>query len=499
MLTLLVTFGPEFRLLLREASEATPFVGEYVSVLDKTVISQVYTPAPISNFWSFLVSSVTLLTTFSTYGLGGAARHGKKGWRFFQPGAGGIRFVLVQIMTWVSVAFSVVMPWTNMKHFGFFTLSGYVEDQATDPASHRGLLVVGSAFGMLANTFCVIGLMSFNPSERSDRGGALETGRWKWNLLGDSKVYWWLFLILQGTFVAFAWELSVMLEMSSALKNNIVQSLILMVISAFLAIPMALTNAVAGKWKHGERKYKLTMPCQGGVVFVLLQSLGWTLFSGAFIGTLMKLWTTATMSDTQVFISSTASLGFVSYLCIVASLFVFDPTQVDSSFNEDGLDVEEEEESLLDGDHVQEKHAHSVLGKRSSPTVKGHHEYLVQWKAHGSPIWVLDDKLAEIDPDAISKADERTAATMKNTSSSKQDMRGRSRSPMLRRGAKHGYVDPVDHAHAQEDDDESETDEDSDEVWEEVEDEHGNVFFFNEKRNIAQTKVPKHLRQVVRT
>jgi hypothetical protein len=521
LLSLIVSFGPEIVQILVDMLKSNPNTSDYASLVTDLlgeIPSVEDSKKPLSVFWSIFVSGVTVWTTLSTYGVGGAARHGKKGWRFVQPGVGGVRFILVQVMTWVTMAASIAMPWTTLKDFGWLTVLGVVADKEKDPASHRGLLVVGSALGMLANTFVVLGLMSFDPKEKmienlNRKRRNFEVGKWKWNLFGDSEAWWWLFLILQGTFVVFSWQLAVMIEMSSTVKNNIVESLLLMVVTSLLAVPLALTNAVAGKWRHGERNYRLSMPCQGGPIFVVLQGFGWALFASAFVVTLAKLYSTATASNTKVSISSTASLGFVSYLCIVASLFYFDPAQVKKEDNDLGAESEGEDDTIQDDSFAastpsQQKRAHSVLGRRQSPSVKGALEYLVQWKPTSSPGWILEELLLKEDPDAI-RMNERVVRTPRmhgtSSSTSSNGTRGRSISPKLNPAR----VDPTEH---QENDDEEDedadessdednvdinTDSDSEDVWEEVEDENGNVFYFNEKKNLAVNTLPKHIEELL--
>jgi len=495
--------------------EYVPIVKQWIGLVSLNELQ-----TPVSLFWSILVSGVTLWTVFTTYGLGGAAMHGKNGWKFVQPGVGGLRFIIVQIMTWMTATLSISMPWVNLKNIGWLSSFGVIADDELDPASHRGLLVVGSALGMLSNTFCVLGLMSFNPKEKVPKAKIdkanidkarrrFEFGKWKWNIFGDSEAWWWLFLILQGTLVIFSWQLAVMIEMNKTMKNNIVQSLLLMVATSLLAVPLALTNAVAGKWRHGERKYRLTMPFQGGAMFVTLQALGWALFASASLGSLMKLYSTATASTAKFSISTTAALGLVSYLCIVASLFWFDPAQVEDETKSEDSESDSEVEDASSRKQSQPQQGPYILGKRSSPSKRGSTEYLVQWKATSTAIWMLKETLLQQAPRALIK-------NKKNLTN-----RHRSKSPSFTRRS-HGLNDDESESSDEDNDEgeeeeeiilpekspasppmitkysEEETDTDVDnDVWEEVEDEHGNVYYFNEKKKIAQTIIPAKLEKAL--
>lgn len=529
VLSLFVSFGPEIRERIVWVLGMNDLTKEYVpNVLNLQSPLGDNPQQPLGVFWPVWVSFITLWTTLTTYGVGGAAHHAKKGWRFVQPGAGGVRFMLVQTMTWVTAALSMAMPWTTLKGYGWLSTLGMVPDGEIDPLSHRGLLVVGSALGMLSNTFCVLGLMTFNPNEKNgsfkSKSRKFDTGKFKWNVFGDSETWWWLFLLLQGVLVIFSWQLAVMVEMS-ALKNHIVESLLLMVATALLAIPLALTNAVSGKWKHGEKRYRLIMPFQGGPVFLLLQALGWISFSAAVVATLIKLFATAGYHKNSVSISLTASLGFFSYLCIVASLFWFDPSKVksreDSSDEEDNV-IEEDSykdendkprsrrksnlkrklpatKTLKSSKAMPSKKVQTLLGRRQSPRIKGALEYLVQWSTSKHPEWVLESRLLELDPQAV-RVNEHIIATPRigavQRSNGVAAARGgaRSASPAFRRVA-------LDATSSDEEDEDSDGEEAPNDVsvvgvdveWEEIEDEHGNVFFFNVKTGQSQTTVPKRI------
>ncbi|KAH9255510.1 hypothetical protein BASA81_006327 [Batrachochytrium salamandrivorans] len=489
LLTLFISYGPEvYRTLEATVVDLVPhLVAPNAAIQSKLVSSQHHQSS--SFFWSMFVSCVTIWTTLTTYGFGGAARHGKSGWRFVQPGRGGVRYVLLQWLTWTTAALSIAMPWTTLKSFGWLALLGVVPDHEQDPASLRGLLVVGSALGILANTYCFIGLMMFG----GDRGNA----KFKWNLLGSSKMWWWLFLMLQSTLVVSSWQLAIMMEIQPEGVNNLVQRLLLCVVALLLAVPIGLTNSVGGKWKHGEKKFHLSMPFQGGKMFALLQALGWTSFALTMASLIAKMHSMLTYQDQDVVkLSYSLFLGVLSFVFIAGSLFWFDPKQVhraqplasssssSSSSLEDGL-VESAEE-----DEEGEEQVFSLLGKRKSKTTGGL-EYLVQWRVDTpKAVWVPEQELLGRDPKAVQRNRHLIAQplALKVATPPPRVMAGsRSRSSSPKRRPPLGPQGDDDGDNNDDDDDEEGKEQD---VWEEVEDENGNVFYYHEGKNLTRLSVP---------
>jgi hypothetical protein len=356
------------------------------------------TTSSSSLFPQLAVSCITAWTVLSTYGVGGAIRYGKRGWRFVQPCAGGPRFVLLQFCTWTTTGVALVLPWTTVKDLGWLIFLDKVE--RNDTQSNNAMLVAGAALGMLSNSLCVLTLLSFQSSTPNvtfhslDQNlRMLETSKIKSRAFfgSDSTIWWWLFLILQGALVIFSLQLAFMIE-TNPLRNKLIEATLLMVVTALTAVPTAITNAIGGKWKYGEKRYRLMMPFQGGIKFISLQALGWSAYALATITTLTKLyeitfgrapWGAATASfhqRTNAPLAVAAMSGVFAYICIFASLFFFESN--DGGGGDDGSENSDSEDVLDEDDEDDESTAleiAGVLGKRRGKEA-GTLDYLIQWK-----------------------------------------------------------------------------------------------------------------------
>ncbi len=333
-------------------------------------------------FYPLLVSISTILTVTLIYHYGGILRHGNAGWKFLQFGRGGIRFVILQIVTWTTLAFSVILPWTDVDDLGWFPMFGLTEPASKDKHAHAGLVVAGAALGMLSNTTNILGLMSFDSSETRERMRLrrLETGKWKWNIFGNGKSWWWMFMGLQWALVLFSFALAYVSE--SKLRNNLVQAIVLMVFTTALAYAVSITNLIGGKWMHGEKVFRSFMPLEGGAVFALLQALGWMSFAFALALTLSKLLslvfgeTAASGVLSNVSITFAGSLGIVSYLLIFTSILFFDPaatspTRYESDSTDESDVADDESVSENEEEEIKANELTQPLRSRSAEKARG--------------------------------------------------------------------------------------------------------------------------------
>ena len=281
------------------------------------------------------VNFFTLFTVGTTYGIGGAMQHAKNGWSFVQPMRGGARFVLIQLSTWTAFTLAVVFPWVAVEDLGFLRVFGFVVEQ--DRIGSGSLAIAGAGLGLIANTLAVLGVMSYDPQANLDFDVKrdlrnLDRGRWRWDVFGEGQAWWWLFMMSQFSLVLFSLLLTLALD-NVVLKDKIIEGIVLSVLTLLLAVPVAVTNAVAGKWKHGTMSYKLYMPGRGGRRFAFLQALGWIAFALSTLATLLRLGSLVKPSESlpqslQVTTRVTASLGFASFCFIFLSLFFFDKSDV---------------------------------------------------------------------------------------------------------------------------------------------------------------------------
>ena len=282
-----------------------------------------------------LVNCVTIFAVGTTYGIGGAMQHAKNGWSFVQPMRGGARFVLIQLATWTAVTVAIVLPWVAVEDFGLLRIGGFVLEQ--DAVGHGALSVAGAGIGLIANTLAVLGVMSYDPHASVDFNVEsdlrnLDKGRWRWDVFGEGQAWWWLFMMSQFSLVVFSLLLGLALD-NVVLKDKLIEGIVLSTLTLLLAVPVAVTNAVAGKWKHGTRAYRLYMPGRGGKRFAVLQAFGWIAFALSTLATLLRLGSLVTASETlpfslQLTTRLTASLGFASFCFVFLSLFFFDKSDV---------------------------------------------------------------------------------------------------------------------------------------------------------------------------
>jgi hypothetical protein len=105
---------------------------------------------------SFTVASFAI-PSFLTYGVGGPWKHHVSTWRFFQPGIGGVKFVILQAMSWgfFSIAMCIFIAHFLM-YFGYF-------NQLPLPT-----MVSGGISGLLAQLLLTSSLFVYKHQDKSE-------------------------------------------------------------------------------------------------------------------------------------------------------------------------------------------------------------------------------------------------------------------------------------------------------------------------------------------
>jgi len=327
-------FGPELAQVIRSNytnSGTTWSLGLALRVLDNPPLRQYgWIVYPV------LLNIVLAACVFSTYSLG-KLLYSKKGWKFAQPMKGGLRFVLLQATLWTMFSVALILPWLTMEGVGILSVFNIVEDSGYGDGSFGGLLVSSAALGMIVESLVVVALMVFDSSSKdlySEDLRTLEIGAWNWSRMfgKSSSVYWWLFMSLQTVITLYAGTMAVLAE--KIVQNKVVECLMAMVFVALLCVAISVTNAVGGKWRHGAVAYHIFMPFRGGILFSVLQGIGWLLFSAALLGAFIKIgglfWLKehAWHSGSLIY---AGGLGFASQCIITASLVFFDPKKAGRS------------------------------------------------------------------------------------------------------------------------------------------------------------------------
>jgi len=483
-------------------------VPEWVSSLIVTVLKNPPFKAVGWFVYPLLLNSICLATVFGTYSLGNVL-YRSRGWKFNQPMKGGLRFVLLQSMLWSTVAVALVLPWLSLESIGLLNHFGLVPESKKDNSnSFGGLLVCGAALGMLSESLVIVGLMAFDDGSNKlsrDAFRTLETGNWNWNkMFGESShTFWWMFILVQCSMVLYAGALAFLAD---EVKNNVIQTMMLMVFVALLAVALALTNAVGGKWRHGEDNFHIIMPGRGGPIFMLFQGLGWTSFAAVLLVVISKLFGITkdqylSLSEENLFVSTLFGKGIMvtagvlaifSELFIAASLLLFDPNKAGDSSLLQTLDRH---------DHSKKKKkAKEKAGRKAKRTTKadkkeetelweieriigkrpvrndssGSFEFLVQWhQPAGKVTWVLSGALfSRVERKRVDEAisayethsaqygnisdDETSTEVRRSRKTARRRHRGRSKTPKpgSRKNEEKAYE------------------------WEECEDEMGNVFYY---------------------
>lgn len=479
---------------------------------------------PFNRYPSFYPLAFNICATWavvSTYSLG-YAFHSKGGWKWFQPGQGGIRFVLFQIHTWLCFSCCLIFPWMSVDDMGVLQWLQQVSPASEDKASYGGLLVMSSVWGILALTFALCGLLSYDANAKKihrlsfiddivDSTRELESGPWNFaRVFGTSETFWWMFVALEICVTFYSFAIALLIDYRF-LENQTIQGLALVVYIGFLSTSIGLTNSIGGKWRHGEQAYRIFMPFQGGKLFTILQGVTWTSFALAIAFALWKLYNVLTIASSNVggLMRLSGFLGLLSEILLVVSLCLFDPTQVDQDDNE----MHEEETSSQRASSrssrrgqtqsrsrsksnsarrrkkAEEHVVDRIIGKRPSPQSKGTIEYLVQWRAPYGIRWENQLALLEKTGNArdfvlqLIDAYEQQLSQMVNESLSKEKTgspgkcRSRGQQPQSSTqlsASKHN----------------SQTNGGVNEIWEEYEDELGNTFYFSVTTGASVSELP---------
>eukprot|EP00514_Thraustochytrium_sp_LLF1b_P008588 CAMPEP_0184538960 /NCGR_PEP_ID=MMETSP0198_2-20121128/17874_1 /TAXON_ID=1112570 /ORGANISM="Thraustochytrium sp., Strain LLF1b" /LENGTH=214 /DNA_ID=CAMNT_0026932449 /DNA_START=29 /DNA_END=671 /DNA_ORIENTATION=- len=196
-----------------------------------------------------------------------------------------------------------------MEGVGILSVFNIVEDSGYGDGSFGGLLVSSAAL------------------DARNRSLELVQNVWQVELCVLVAVH-----ELQTVITLYAGTMAVLAE--KIVQNKVVECLMAMVFVALLCVAISVTNAVGGKWRHGAVAYHIFMPFRGGILFSVLQGIGWLLFSAALLGAFIKIgglfWLKehAWHSGSLIY---AGGLGFASQCIITASLVFFDPKKAGRS------------------------------------------------------------------------------------------------------------------------------------------------------------------------
>lgn len=235
---------------------------------------------------AFIVNIIGLFVLIipATYGIGGHILYKESGWNFFQPGVGGARFVALNAIAWALYALSLIL-------------------QVSGLALHHDMLLGFLAFAVGQLSFAFMGaalLVYQGPNNNKNiqitksTENELKSETFKEESVVEYMIdsgdmsptsLWWIFIGLQlfttgAAFVALFFgevrSYPPMVKIGATVTGIWI-----------FAGCTAITHALGGQWMHINTSYSSFQPWRGGQKYVLLQFIGWSLFSiGQLIGIL---------------------------------------------------------------------------------------------------------------------------------------------------------------------------------------------------------------------
>jgi uncharacterized membrane protein YgcG len=240
-------------------------------------------------FALFLVASAVPVT----YAVGGHMRYAQGGgWRFFQPGNGGARFVVFQGMSWTFFALTLLLPFVPWAMAFYYPTIVF-----------KGFIISAGATGILSQVLMVSSLLLFRRSNKGDgedarrrrarsgsaseeadvvMGPSRKTSMMTKFLVSKAGDAWWkTFVGMQVVLALVACALTVVADILRSDSSGWIVTAVLSIVCMSLAV--MLTHGVAGRWRHYYRRWSFYQPLTGGLVFVVFQALSWTFFATAII------------------------------------------------------------------------------------------------------------------------------------------------------------------------------------------------------------------------
>jgi len=278
----------------------------------------------------------------ATYAAAGWVLYRNKGWRFFQPGVGGRRFVSLNGVAWAFYAVALAVQLVNIP--------------LHDPLLRFNAFMISA----LAYVLMLGSLFTYHPPKSPHRGATatvqvpataelddvrhystptfnaeLQHSVLMRNQDSSPSLFWWIFIGMQVslTLTAFVVCIAGSLSEGSLLVRMLTTTVAMWTFSAACAI----THALGGKWRHIRTNYAAFQPGRGGFAYVALQALGWMAFATSTALGLLALqaqwlaWYYAIEADWAHMLAGCGVLGVLAEGFLVSSLFLYrdDPGEED--------------------------------------------------------------------------------------------------------------------------------------------------------------------------
>ena len=299
-----------------------------------------------------------------TYGVGGWLLYGPTaGWKFFQPGVGGARFVALNGMGWSLYAFSVItslcnlyryepvlstLSWsTGLLAYGLMVaaLLTYRNGNMIRPLTDSRILSVGlelppdatvRARCCTVRTRCCGHAALCHPTSNAmaDKIFADEME----DLIRDSQTpidFFWLFIGLQSCVCAAATFLNWCAFIQSTSENIVWRMLANVMSLCIFSCSLFVTYSIGGHWKYFDEGFRFWQPGKGGAQFVWRQVVGWSTFGltivisvVVFYSHMCAILAISTDPINDLWMPVAGIGGLISQIFITSSLFHFDSSPI---------------------------------------------------------------------------------------------------------------------------------------------------------------------------
>ena len=296
---------------------------------------------------SLFLSTFTVLIPL-VHGMVGRFLYRRDGWKFYQPGVGGPRFIALNAMAWSFYAITIVL---QVSLFASSSLTARLSAFLT---------------GFLSLTFMASSLLTYQPPKNraknrgvavshyvipSEEDAAKEEELEEWVIDEDDaftpvfnkelqengylmnqagtgpNAFWWIFI---GLNLGVSAVTSIILFIAAGQPLPPLQILSVALSLATFASVISITHALGGQWFHISSRFAAFQPGVGGFWFVLYQAIGWTLFGlsllvgvGAMAVSAISIGGDAPVPP-GVLIALYAIMSFSAEALIVTSLFEYE-------------------------------------------------------------------------------------------------------------------------------------------------------------------------------
>mmetsp|Transcript_4555 Transcript_4555/g.7905 ORF Transcript_4555/g.7905 Transcript_4555/m.7905 type:complete len:802 (+) Transcript_4555:362-2767(+) len=263
-----------------------------------------------------------------TYAAGGFLLYRNKGWKFFQPGVGGQRFIALNAVAWALYALSVIIQFVNfILHDPLLTFNAFM-------------------IGALSYVLIVAALFAYHPPNTHVKNGVnapsdgelrkvitptfneeLQESMFMFTSDRSPSFFWWIFIGMQASLVITSFVVCIVGNASNG-------SLPVRMITTTLCMwticgACSTTHAMGGKWRHIQSNYEAFQPGKGGGKYIILQMFGWMAMSLGCVAGFMALASQVRMMNghpplARGLMALCGSLGLIAEAFIIASLFVYD-------------------------------------------------------------------------------------------------------------------------------------------------------------------------------